>query len=72
MNPCVDEESQGDFTQNPAKWGEDPNLVGSHVIFANNASTSHSSPTFSTLTIFSGQASLVANVACTQTRRASS
>jgi len=27
----------GDFTNDPAGWGEDPNLVGSHVIFANNA-----------------------------------
>lgn len=26
----------GDFTADPAKWGEDPNLVGTHVVFANN------------------------------------
>jgi len=26
----------GDFTTDPSKWGEDPNLVGTHVIFANN------------------------------------
>jgi len=27
----------GDFTPDHTKWGEDPNLVGTHVIFANNA-----------------------------------
>ncbi|PVF95429.1 Di-copper centre-containing protein [Serendipita vermifera] len=26
----------GDFNPDPTKWGEDPNLVGTHVIFANN------------------------------------
>jgi len=26
----------GDFNPDPAKWGEDPNLVGTHVVFANN------------------------------------
>lgn len=26
----------GDFTPDPKKWGEDPNLVGTHVVFANN------------------------------------
>ncbi|KAG8824552.1 hypothetical protein FRC17_009078 [Serendipita sp. 399] len=26
----------GDFNTDPAKWGEDPNLVGTHVVFANN------------------------------------
>ncbi|KAF8500075.1 hypothetical protein BU17DRAFT_72138 [Hysterangium stoloniferum] len=28
---------QGEFTNDPKKWGLDPNLVGSHCVFANNA-----------------------------------
>ena len=28
----------GDFNEDPTKWGVDPNLVGTHAVFANNMS----------------------------------